>query len=423
MRVKFQVRDDIKIIHDGITYNKQDLARAVSFWSHQINQISDCDKILGVCYGSLSFSNLAFKLALIASGKSYEKINDLENLIVNYVNYSAVFITGDTQNYKDFNNNLPSTQNKIIYTDRYSFAHKIQAWNKFHNLKISFQEQQEIIEYTSGTTGVPKKTSVNAYIQGCAVRCAINTYFDPNDRCVFLHSMHHTGVHTTAILPAVFCTSFLCLSNPVTWGADIEQATHIQFFTPMRDFFPLPKKLRTLVFGGDMLKPLLTNYIFDHCQVENFIDIYGLTECYPPLAVRRIKSIKDLNNPFDWVNKHHRPRIVDNILVIERSDGQLVNTGDEASINAQGQLIMLGRKTNTVRINGVLHSALEFKYHFEKNTGITDHVLFFENNSAILLTHTHHQIQVEQYAKEHGLEAELRFEMTLNTSGGIKHIK
>jgi acyl-CoA synthetase (AMP-forming)/AMP-acid ligase II len=424
MNIQFAVPSNLKIKNDSVDYTRDDLARAVSYWSHVIASIPENNqKHFAVCLASLSFNNLAFMLALIDSGRSYEKVNVSSHLKMFFDDYNVVFLTGDTQNWTDWNTGFPMQKNKVFVTDSYSNAHLIGNWQQRHSLTINFQSQQQIIEYTSGSTGQPKKTMIDAYIQALSIKTAIDTYFDPNDHCVFLHSMAHTGVHTTAIFPGVFSVDTLCLSDPIRWSDDVKHATHVQFFTPMREYYSLPAKLRTLVFGGDMLKPLLTNYIFERCQVENFYDVYGLTECYPPVAVRKIHSEQDLDKPFEWVNVHHRPCIIDGTLHIERSDNILIGTGDAASINQQGQLFMQGRTTSTVRVNGLLHSEQEFKLHFEKHTSITDHVLIFEDHAPVLIVLEKDQLMVEQYAQTFELEAELRFQSNLRTSGGIKNIK
>lgn len=424
MNIQFVVPPNIKIKNDGIDYTRDDLARAVSYWSHVIASIpQDDQKHFAVCLAALSFNNLAFMLALIDSGQLYEKVNVSSHLKMSFDEYRAVFLTGDTQNWTDWHTGFPMQKNKVFVTDSYSNAHLIGKWQQRHSLIINFQSQQQIIEYTSGSTGQPKKTVIDAYIQGLAIKTAIDTYFDPSDYCVFLHSMSHTGVHTTAIFPSVFSVDTLCLSNSSRWDEDIEHATHTQFFSPMCGWYYLPAKLRTVVFGGDMLKPLLTNYIFERCQVENFYDVYGLTECYPPIAVRKIRNEQDLDKPFEWVNPHHRPFVDCGNLLIERSDGEIINTGDEALINEYGQITMKGRTTSTVRVNGLLHSELEFKLHFEKHTNISEHVLVFEDRTPVLIALEKDQSTVEQYAREFELEAELRFQAELHTSGGIKNIK
>ena len=412
----------ITVKYDNNDYSRDELSQAVSYWKHVISTLH-AHKIIGVGIADLSFSNLAFMLALIDSGRDYEKIGRYEGINERVENYSALFITGDIIQSREILQYVPFPRSSVVVTDSYTHARNIMHWPDRHPLTICFRSNQRVIEYTSGSTGVPKKTEVSSYIQARSIETAIATYFDPNDYCVFLHNMAHTGVHTTAIFPGVFCASVLSLATSKTWNAEILKATHIQYFTTMRNHFSLPKKVRVLVFGGDMLKPLMTKHILDNCDVENFYDVYGLTECLPPLAIRKITCEDDLFLPFKWVNHYHQPNILNGGLFVKRCDGVTIGTGDSATLTESGELFLNGRFTYTVRLNGTLHSSHELKLHLEKHTDITSHVLAFENGSPVLIVLEKDQSQIEQYAQEYQLEADLRFQTDLNTNGGIKHIK
>jgi len=423
----FSVPKTLQLKHNNCVYTFDQLSQSVDYWLNYIQQTAT-DQPIALILGSLSFSNVAFILALIESGRQYEKVHNIPAFVQSKIqDFGAVYVSGEVYNNVDLNTNFP-TLHTVHLTDTFAHGYAMANWDGRHSLDITFRESQIITEYSSGSTGVPKKILINAWLEALSIETAINYYFDPTDYCVFLHSMNHTGVHTTAILPAVFSAGTLSLASPKTWFTEIEHATHIQYFTPMRMHFSLPKKLRCLVFGGDMLKPLLTQHILDNCEVENFWDVYGLTECLPPLAVRKITKVDDLNNDFVWINTHHSP-ITDpdnGILLIQRIDDQLIYTGDSGrvySVDGNTKVQMQGRKTLTVRVDGHLHSAEEFKIHLERHTGVSSHVLFWENSQAILSVHTQDQTLITQYAQQFELEAELRFQDELPTSGGIKHIR
>lgn len=420
----FSVPKTLKIKNNNCFYNFDQLSQGVDYWLNHINQ-RPRDLAVGVFFSALSFSNLAFMLALIESGRSYERISALHKLDQDRIHsFGAIYISGDTYNSPY---NFPSSHN-IYLTDTFDQGYASSTWPGQHSLDITFKQSQEIIEYSSGSTGTPKKIIIDAWQEALSVETAIKQYFDPLDYCVFLHSMNHTGVHTSAILPAIFSVSTLSLANANTWQTEINHATHIQYFTTMRNFFPLPEKLRCLVFGGDMLKPLLTQHVIDNCKVENFWDVYGLTECLPPLAVRKITSVDDLDKDFLWVNCYHQPVMFHDgrNLLINRADGIIIDTGDIGQpykLNQDIFVKMHGRSTQTVRVDGKLHSAEEFKIHLESYTNVSSHVLFWENDRAVLVVYQKDQPTITQYAKQFDLEAELRFQDELATSGGIKHIR
>jgi len=428
MRSKtFSVPKTLQIKHNNCVYTFDQLSQSVDYWLNYIQQTAT-DRPIALILGSLSFSNVAFILALIESGRQYEKIHDIPAFVQSKIHdFGAVYVSGEIYNNVDLNANFP-TLHTVHLTDTFAHGYAMANWSGRHSLDITFQESQTITEYSSGSTGTPKQILINAWLEALSIETAINYYFDPADYCVFLHSMNHTGVHTTAILPAVFSVSTLSLANPRTWFTEIDHATHIQYFTTMRMFFSLPKKLRCLVFGGDMLKPLLAQHILDNCEVENFLDVYGLTECLPPLAVRKITSVDDLNNEFVWINPYHQPveYSADSILSIRRADREYIDTGDNAQVRVDNRVAyvsMQGRQTQTVRVDGHLHSAEEFKIHLERHTGVSSHVLFWKKNQPVLLARTQDQTVISQYAQQYELEAELRFKDELPTSGGIKHIR
>jgi hypothetical protein len=235
--------------------------------------------------------------------------------------------------------------------------------------------------------------------------------------------MGHVGVHTTATLPALFSAKRISFCDSATWDEEISTATHIQYFSTMKNIFKLPSKLRVLTTGGNSLQPEFVTHILQNCYVDNFVDIYGLTECVPPLAVRYISVIDDILKPFTWINADHIPYIQNSLLLIKRADGVIINTGDMCVLQGD-QLIVYGRSYKLIRVNGVLHNFLEFKNHFENHTKIIRYVLYPASDKFYLICYTADKTTVERYFSVNQVEnIEVTYSDVLNTAGGIKHIK
>lgn len=414
----FTVRPDIEIRFDRKTYTYDDLSQAVSYWSNVINTLPTNNPISIAMFG-LSFSAVALLLALFNSKRPYMSVY---NNIQPYGALSTTFLVGETFNLPNTDETIPNYSN-IIRTDSWSTATNIANWPHRADLTIEFSSRQKHYAYTSGSTGSPKETSVDSYTESLSIVQSINEYFDPNDHCVFSHGMGHVGVHTTATLPALFSAKRISFCDGVTWGEEIPLATHIQYFSTMKDWFKLPPRLRVLTTGGNSLQPEFLNHILTNCQVDKLIDIYGLTECVPPLAIRYIKTLDDISLPFTWINTNHNPYIENSALSIKRADGLVINTGDSCTLH-NNQLVIYGRLHRLIRVNGVLHNFLEFKTHFENHTKIIQYVLYTADDKFYLVCYTKDKPTVDQYFSLNQVEnIVVTFNDVLNTAGGIKHIK
>jgi long-subunit acyl-CoA synthetase (AMP-forming) len=286
-------------------------------------------------------------------------------------------------------------------------------------LVIPFADQQTISAYTSGSTGKPSAVAMTAYIESLSVKLAMELFFVDNDYCVFAHGMSHMGVHTTAILPGLFKSRVVSLADH-TWDEEMVHATHVQFFSTM-SYLQLPKQLRVITTGGNSLKSTFLEYIQSQCQVENIYDIYGLTECLPPLAVRNIRSIADLNTPFTWVNNEYDVSIHGDRIKITRPDGAVFVTSDRGSLN-NCQLTFLGRALQLIRLNGNLVSVEEFKQTFEESTQVLNYVIEYNNNEFVLHGLIADTEAINSFIQHSNANVFVKYHTRLDTNGGIKNI-
>ena len=419
MQNNFKIREDFTLRYRQRNYTYRDLAQAVSYWLTKINAIDSRDPI-GISYATLSFSSVAFLLALYKSQRAFTHLGvvgrEVNDELIRAQGLSAVFVVGDL-----FHSNvtLDIITNQIYHTDTWDHAYNCVTWAGSEELVIPFTDTQTINAFTSGSTGKPSAVSMTAYTESLSIQLAMETFFVEDDYCVFAHGMSHMGVHTTAILPGLFKAKVVSLADH-TWDEEMIHATHVQFFSTM-SFLQLPKRLRVITTGGNSLKSTFLEHIHSQCSVENIYDIYGLTECLPPLAVRTVNSISDLNKPFTWINCAYQVAIESDRIKITRPDDVVFVTSDRGSL-IDHQLTFLGRALSLIRLNGNLVSVEQFKNEFEDATKILNYVIEYANDEFILHALLINSDAVTNFIQTTGANVFAKYHNTLDTNGGIKNI-
>lgn len=360
-------------------YTREHLANAVGYWTNFIKE-NDTGYPFGLLHagGSTSFSSIAVLLALIDYGKDYVKL-DSSDIIGsmklaenNFGGFGKIFVVG-------YNVEIPKEEfrgsNRIVLADQFQTI----DYGIPHSLEICFRESNSKYSFTSGTTGKKKLIKTSVGYDALSVIVAIDEYMHDDDYCVFSHDMAHVGVHSTAILPAVFGASVISLVGAKEWTKEIVNATHSQFFYTMVDKHPMPKcdKLKYVTTGGDFLKPKLIQHLLD-AGVQEIIDIYGLTEASPPLAVRYVTDISKSIDPFDIINNHYSYELNehDSTLTIVRPNGEKHGSGDIVRLDGN-KLTYIGRLYDHVwvRVNGTQMFLSEFKQLFERETGVLNYFI------------------------------------------------
>jgi acyl-CoA synthetase (AMP-forming)/AMP-acid ligase II len=423
-------------IHDySGDYTRQDLARAVSYWRKQIDLITD-PRPIAICFGagSTTFQTVAVLLAIIDSGRNYYKFDQLSpGATKETIKYpkieggvSVTFIAGNISTDFDYSND----PDVIEVGSNYHREHSIQ-YTSLHSLDIEFRISQKRYNNTSGTSsGFPTLIEASVGNDGYSIKTAMDNYIQEDDCCVFLHGMSHIGVHTTAILPSIFkAEKVTFVSSGKEWQEKIVDATHTQFFYTMLDWNKLPKqnKLRTITTGGDYLKPRMIEDLILNTAAEKIVDIYGLTEAAPPLAIREIKSIDDLSKPFNWVNNYYDCYISnDSVAMVVRPDEVHWRSNDIARFNDESkEFFYLGRfgAGLKVRMKGLLFDTFEFKEKFEQETGIVNYFLDTSHDDIPILIVTEKDYAIAQnFTKTFDATVSLNVVDTLSTNGGIKNI-
>lgn len=407
-------------------YTREQLAAAVGYWKQFIAD-NDNGYPFGVVYagGSTSFSSVAVLLALIDYGKDYVKIDPYLPIIDyvksaenNFGGFGKVFVVG----YgilipeEDFRGS-----NRIVLADQ----HPATEYAVPHSLDITFRECNYKYSFTSGTTGKPRLIKTSVGYDALSICVAINEYIQPDDYCVFSHGMSHVGVHSTAILPAVFGASVLSFANHDNWESEMLKATHSQFFYTMVDTHKMPKctKLKYVTTGGDYLKPKLLEHLFNG-GVQTVIDIYGLTEASPPLAVRYINSIAETDKKFDIINDHYGYSIntTSGLLLIERPNGVKFPSGDIVDLK-DNQIRYVGRLTDTnwIRVDGIKMLLGQFKNMLESDTGVLNYFINFDDGTNPFINITSKDYAtLADYVRQKSIVIDIDVVDTVPTADGIK---
>lgn len=416
-------------------YTRQDLAKAVAYWLEIINNIND-SRPLAICFGtgSTTFQTVAILLAIIDSGKNFYKFDQLApGADIETIKYpkieggvSATFITGNVQTNFDYSDDPDIYEVEAPFHLENALKHLHE-----HSLEVTFRFSQKRYNNTSGTTsGFPKLIEASVGNDGHSIKTAIDNYINEDDHCVFSHSMSHIGVHTTAILPCVFKAQHVSFYSGIEWNDKIVDATHTQYFYTMLSHYHIPtqNKIKTVTTGGDFLTSTLVTELIYNKGVEKIIDIYGLTEAAPPLAIREIRSLDDLTKPFIWVNDAYQCYIDEfGIAVIVRPDNVEWVSNDFARYDeTTKEFVYLGRRgaDAKIRMSGILMDPFDFRSRLEKETGVMNYFLDTAHVKIPMLHITDvDQKKIIDFIQTYEVTVELKIVDTIVTNGGIKNTR
>jgi len=170
--------------------------------------------------------------------------------------------------------------------------------------------------------------------------------------------------------------------------------------------------------------PNLVNKLLD-AGVEKIVDIYGLTEAAPPLAIRTITCLDDMSKPFKWVNDAYECYIDERgTAVVIRPDGVHWKANDLARYDSNTkEFYYIGRYGAglRVRIQGLLFDTHDFKEKFESETMISNYFLDTTSNIPKLLVTAKDQQTAEKFIKDFEVTVDLHITDHFRTNGGIKN--
>lgn len=434
--IQITVSNNLTIRDYSGTYTREDLAKAVAYWKNKIESVAD-PRPIAICFGagSTSFQTVAVLLALIDSGRSYYKFDQLApGATKETIKYpkieggvSCTIIAGSVKTDFDYSNDPD-----VIEAESMLHQQQAKTYNNSHSLTITFRLDQKRYNNTSGTTtGFPTLIEASVGNDGYSIQTAMTQYIKEDDHCVFLHGMSHIGVHTTAILPSVFKAKYVTFAETNNvWLEKTKVASHCQFFYTMMDYNKLPSdhSIKTVSTGGDFLSPKLVEELIVNKGIERIIDIYGLTEAAPPLAIREITCLEDLSKPFKWVNPAYDCYIEESgTAVVIRPDGVHWPSYDLARYNKEtGEFFYLGRHGAgaRIRVKSMLLTTFEFRQTFEEATGIVNYFLdtTVQGMPKLLILQTDEDV-VSNFIKEHEATVQIELVKNFSTNGGIKNTR
>ena len=434
--MQITVSNNLTIRDYSGTYSRSDLAKAVAYWKNKIESVTD-PRPIAICFGagSTSFQTVAVLLALIDSGRSYYKFDQLApGATKETIKYpkieggvSCTIIAGSVKTDFDY-----SEDPDVIEAESEFNRKQVKSYSDSHSLTIQFRIDQKRYNNTSGTsTGFPKLIEASVGNDGYSIQTAMDQYINEDDHCIFLHGMSHIGVHTTAILPSVFKARAVTFAeNNNVWLEKVKESSHCQFFYTMMEFNKLPEDhtIKTVTTGGDFLSPTLVEELIVNKGVKRIVDIYGLTEAAPPLAIREITCLEDLSKPFIWVNDAYDCYIDESgTAVVIRPDGVHWPSYDLARYNKDTkEFFYLGRhgSGSRIRVKSMLLSTFDFRQSFEEATGIVNYFLdtTVQGVPKIMILQSDQYI-VDKYIKEHEVTLEVEIVKNFSTNGGIKNTR
>ena len=410
--MRFECKSDIKIFHRN-WHSRDDLACGVSYW---VNYLSSKYNVnhglpLGVAHGVITFSSICCYLALYKIKMPFTCI-DSHNVGNDRTPCQAKIILGEP---------FASIESKIDIdcTDYFLHGLAMGRHQEHDDLVFELADDHLIFSYTSGSTSTKKSVITKASHEGAAVQTAIDQYFSCDDVCLFSHEMTHRGVHTTAILPALFSASEIMFVNAQEWPRVVTRATHCQWFPIMRDYFKLTPNIKKITVGGSKIDDETADYLLTHAPDATIYDIYGLTECLPPLAIRKLTTI-DRPNKF----KICRPdlKFADNGQLTITDNNNIIKTGDHVEFVSDTDFKFIGRVKQLVRVNGHLHNQTDLQILLGKNIPIDQFSLNINQEKLILQVTGNTDQYVEWCQKNHVENFNVTKVDRVATSGGIKTV-
>lgn len=410
--MRFNCNPDINLFHRQ-WYNAADISQGVDYWAKYLESTYDKNHALplGVAHGVITFSSICCYLAIYKIKMPFVCI-DTHNIQNDKTPCQAKIVLGEP--FVPIDSKLDVDCTDYFLHGLAMGKHKGQAIIEF-----DFSPDHLIHSYTSGSTGPKKHVVTTAYHEGLAVQTAINEYFDATDVCLFSHEMTHRGVHTTAILPSLFCAKKVMFVNAQEWPRAVHEASHCQWFPIMREYFRLTANIKKITVGGSKLDGETIQYLLSQAPESTIYDIYGLTECLPPLAIRRI-TVNDCPEEFTIC----RPDLqFDSSSQLTISDSsRKIQTGDSIEFVDQTKFRFIGRVKKLVRVNGKLYNQSDLQVLLSKTFPIHKFSLNIDQEKLVLQVDENTDSYITWCEKNHVEKYSVIQVARVSTSGGIKTV-
>lgn len=415
----FKCDPNLRLYANG-WYDYHNLSAAVGYWVDFLQKRKSSLPIGVLVTGSITFSGVAFLLALYQTKTDFvylpihfdyvnNKLSDLTDLEI-----ESMVLIGSDKTLKI----LPLT----VCTEDFYHAFHMSAGEIKSPLEFLFDPGHVIFSLTSGSTGIRKLIKTTAAKEARSIQSAIDNYFDPDDSCLFSHEMSHKGVHTSAILPALFSVKKIFLLTTQEWPRFIDQATHCQWFATMRDYYKLTPNLKKITLGGSKLSQSTAEYILSQSPDAIIYDIYGLTESLPPVAIRKITK-NSFPDQFEICQADlHVKTIANQLIIVDDITNEETATGDIVKQIDHKHFAFIGRHKKEIRINENLINLSDISLMLEKEFSADSFSINIDDETLIIQT-TNDTSLVNNWCVFNKVENfKITQVATITTSGGIKTI-
>lgn len=408
----FECKPNIKIFHKK-WYGRDDIARGVAYWANYIKTKYDTANPmpLGIAHGVITFSSICAYLALYKIQMPFVCL-DGHKLDKDTTPCQGKIVLGESYT------NLSSLID-IDCTEYFHHGLAMGQTTRLDDLVFEFAKTHVITSFTSGSTFTKKYVKTSAYQEGLAVQQAIHEYFDAGDVCLFSHDMLHRGVHTTAILPSLFFTERIMFVNAQEWPRMVSEATHCQWFPVMREYFKLTPNIKKITIGGSVVGKDIADHLFSQAPNATIYDIYGLTECLPPLAIRKITSSNQTDEFTICRNDLHFTIVNDQLIIT--GENQHTQTGDLVDLRGS-RFRYIGRYKKLIRINGSLHNQTDIQQMLGKEFDASKFSINISNSILEIQTTDDINKIISWCQQNHVERYNVQLVENIATSGGIKTV-
>ena len=262
-------------------------------------------------------------------------------------------------NYKEFThiklNGKSFSKNEILDL---TFSGESHLDDVFQFLQFWFNNEEEIIVQTSGSTGNPKKISIpkQSFVESAKNTCE---YLNLNSKTKALLCIPVKYIGgKMMVVRALFCGYDLIVQEPNS--NPLKELKEIEFIaiTPMQaqnSFTEFPEKLesiKTIIIGGGSVSDSFCKVIGDFSN--SMYSTYGMTETVSHIALRKLTG-KDKSDLYEVLPNYSISQNEEDCLVIDcpSLSKERIITNDMVELESKNRFKWIGRKDNVINSGGI----------------------------------------------------------------------
>lgn len=303
-----------------------------------------------------------------------------------------------------------------------------------------FDESDEIITRTSGSTGIPKEIKLKKEAMRNSARMT-NSFFGLEESKSALLCLPASYIAGKMMLVRALVGGFNLLvvepsANPfenVQLAIDFTAITPYQLYHSVETL--TTKQIKNVIVGGGQLSSRLENLV-QHSEIA-FYETYGMTETCSHIALRRVNGV-DKSDVFTVLKGVGIAIDSRNCLIINAPHlhEELIQTNDLVAINGTSSFKWLGRFDSIINSGGVKVHPEQVEKQLEELipqrffiAGVPDEVLenkvvlVIESESYSLSDQQQLRTSMEQLLKRYEIPKEIYFVNAFVSSEGNKILR